>query len=144
MLEFFRRYQRAFFIVITAVIIISFSFFGTFQTFSNKEQEDKVVFTALDGTKVRRSEVSDMINFLTSDAHEYIFSSSGTGNALNDGVIANDILAAGLAPIIADPYLTEISQELQPRLEREKRYKPYAHPRAPFLTAEQIWAYYAP
>ena len=73
MLEFFRRYQRAFFIVITVVIVISFSFFGTFQTFSGSEQDDSVAFTALDGSKVRRSEVSDMVTFLTTDSHDFLF-----------------------------------------------------------------------
>ncbi len=144
MLEFFRRYQRAFFIVITVVIVISFSFFGTFQAFSGKEQDDSVVFTAVDGSKVRRTEVSDMVNFLTSDSHDFLFSGAMAGNALNDGVIASDVLESGLAIAIGDPFMMEIGSEQQSRLDRERRYKPYSHPRAPFLTAEQIWAYYAP
>ncbi|MCE5293239.1 MAG: hypothetical protein LLF94_01325 [Chlamydiales bacterium] len=143
MLDFFRRYQRGLFIVITVVIVISFSFFGTFQAFAGKEQDDRVAFTALDGSKVRRSEVTDMVAFLTSDSHDYLFS-GGAGNALNDGVLAGDILESGLAQVIGVPYLAEMAPELQTRLDREKRYKPYTHPRAPFLTSEQIWTYYAP
>ncbi len=144
MLEFFRRYQRGFFIVITVVIVISFSFFGTFQTIPGKEQDDRVAFTALDGSKVRKSEIADMVAFLAADSHEYIFSGGSSGNALNDGVVSTDILESGLAPVIAAPYLAEIGHEQQARLERERRYKPYKHPRAPFLTSEQIWTYYAP
>lgn len=144
MLEFLRRYQRSLFIVITVVIIASFSFFGTFQTFSSREQEDKVAFTAIDGSKIRRSELSDMITFLASDSHDFLFSPSGAGNALNDGVIPTDFLESGLASVIATPYIAEIGEEEQPKLERERRYSPYVHPKAPFLTAEQIWAYYAP
>lgn len=142
MLEFFRRYQRGLFIVITVVIVISFSFFGTFQTFADKEQEDKVAFTALDGTKIRTSEVADMVAFLSSDSHDYLM--YGSGNPLNDGALASDILESGLAQVVAAPYLTELGQELKSRHEREKRYKTYAHPKAPFLTSEQIWTYYAP
>src|ERR1019366_8989292 len=111
MLEFFRRYQRGFFIVITVVIVISFSFFGTFQTFDSKQQDDRVAFTALDGSKVRRSDIADMVAFLTADSHDYLFSGGGSGNALNDGVLAGDILESGLAQIIAAPYLIEIGQE---------------------------------
>ncbi len=144
MLEFFRRYQRGFFIVITVMIVISFAFFGTFQTFANKEQEDTVSFTAIDGSKVYRSEVADLVAFLSSDSHDFIFSGSSAGNPLNDGVLANDILESGLAQVIAAPYLTEIGQEQQVKLDREKRYKAYTHPKAPFLTSEQIWTYYAP
>src|SRR5689334_16655601 len=110
MLEFFRRYQRGLFIVITVVIVISFSFFGTFQTFNGKEQEDKVAFTALDGTKVRSSEVADMVAFLSSDSHDYLM--YGSGNPLNDGALASDILESGLAQVVASPYLTEIGQDL--------------------------------
>jgi len=144
MLQFFRRYQRAVFVVITFVIVISFSFFGTFQTFSGKDQDDKVAFTAIDGTKVRRSELNDMVNFLAADSHDYLYSASSGGNALNDGVVFNDILDSGLFQVITTPYLVQIGEEQQVRLEREKRYNPYAHPKAPFLTAEQVWAYYAP
>ncbi|MBS0635237.1 MAG: hypothetical protein JSR37_07220 [Verrucomicrobia bacterium] len=144
MLEFFRRYQRGFFIVITVVIVISFSFFGTFQTFADRDRDDKVAFVALDGSKVRSSELHDMVAFLTGDSHDYLFSGGGSGNALNDGVLAADILESGLAQVIATPYLPEIGEEQQARLDREKRYKPYVHPKAPFLTSEQIWTYYAP
>ncbi len=35
MLAFFRKYQRYFFLVITIVIVISFSFFGTYSTLMN-------------------------------------------------------------------------------------------------------------
>ncbi len=144
MLEFFRRYQRGFFIVITVVIVISFSFFGTFQTFNQREHEDKVAFTALDGTKVYRSEVADMVAFLSTDSRDFLYSGSMSGNALNDGTLATDILGSGLAQQIAMPYLNEFGQELKTRHDRERRYKPYVHPRAPFLSSEQIWTYYAP
>src|SRR5574338_404057 len=137
MFEFFRRYQRAFFIVITSVIVISFSFFGTYQAFQGGQAEDKVAFTAVDGTKVLSSELNDMITFLSRDSGSY-------GNGLNDGVVVTDLLQTGLGEVIAAKYMQEIGQELQPKLEREKRYTGYKHPRAPFLTADQIWSYYAP
>lgn len=144
MLEFFRRYQRGFFIVITVVIVISFSFFGTFQTFNQPEHQDKLAFTALDGTKVYRSEVADMVAFLTTDSRDFLYSGGMGGNALNDGTLATDMLGSGLAQQVATPYLNELGQELKTRHDRERRYKPYTHPRAPFLTSEQIWTYYAP
>ncbi|MBS0656311.1 MAG: hypothetical protein JSR46_11085 [Verrucomicrobia bacterium] len=145
MLEFFRRYQRAFFVVITVVIVISFSFFGTFQTFVGRDHEDKVVSTAVDGSKILRSELNDMANFLSTDLHDLLFSGvAWSGNSLNDGVIANDIFESGIAQTLAAPNLVRCSKEQQLRLDREKRYSPYVHPGASFLSAEQIWSYYAP
>jgi GcvH upstream region-like protein len=145
MLEFFRRYQRGFFIAVTVVIVISFSFFGTFNAFMSTGPEDKAVFTALDGAKVYRSELNDMVTILSSDAHDQLFLNVlWGGNSLNDGVIPKDFIETGLAQVVAAPYLKELSEELQIRLEKEKRYTPYANPKVPFISAEQIWAYFAP
>jgi len=145
MLEFFRRYQKFFFLVITIVIVISFSFFGTFQAMQGRHVEDKVAFTAIDGSKIYTSELNDMVAFLSRDASDiYVSLNPFAANALNDGVIAEDILQTGLGQVIAKQYLEQIGDELQPKLEREKRYVSYRHPKAPFLSAEQVWAYYAP
>lgn len=145
MLEFFRRYQKAFFIVITVVIVVSFSFFGTFQAIHGRDVEDSVAFTAIDGSKVLSSEVNDLIAFLTQDSSDALISGRPVAaNGLNDGVIANDFIQTGLAQVIAASYLQEIAQEEQVKLQREKRYRPYEHPKAPFLSAKQIWTYYAP
>ena len=43
MFAFFRRYQRFFFVVITAVVVVSFSFFGTYSNFASAK-EDKSKF----------------------------------------------------------------------------------------------------
>lgn len=145
MLDFFRRYQKGFFIVITIVIIISFSFFGTFQAVHGRDVEDKPAFTAIDGKAVLSSELNDMITFLSQDSYDTAHSSNFfAGNALNDGVIYQDILQTGLADVIAQAYIDEIGQDVQSKLEREKRYKAYQHPKAPFISANQIWSYYAP
>ena len=145
MLEFFRRYQRLFFIVITSVVVISFSFFGTYQTFRSSPNEDKVAFTAVDGSKVLSSEFHDMIAFLSQDSVDTLNAAHAfAGNAFNDGVVASDILETGLGEIIARDYMPEIGHELEPKLERERRYTSYKHPKVPFLSAEAIWSYYAP
>jgi hypothetical protein len=56
MLEFFRKYQRYFFILITIVIVISFSFFGTYSTLSNGSFREQIAFTTVDGTDITRHE----------------------------------------------------------------------------------------
>lgn len=145
MLEFFRRYQKAFYIVITVVIVISFSFFGTFQAMHGRDVADPVAFTAIDGSKVMASELNDMIAFLSQDNLDALFSGRPiASNGLNDGVIAHDFIDTGLAQVIAASYIQEIEDELQPKRQREKRYRPYEHPKAPFVSAKQVWNYYAP
>ena len=50
MLNFFRKYQRIFFMVVAVITIASFSFFGTFGTFdSQNEVPDKVLGKSVDG-----------------------------------------------------------------------------------------------
>lgn len=128
--------------MITAVIIISFTFFGTYGTFTSGEKADTVAFIAVDGSKVNRSELNCLMYLLASDSvdiqHRY------AGNPFNDGFIAKDILETGLAEVIVAPYLPAMKNELATRLEKEKRFTPYANPNAGFLSAEQTWTYFAP
>lgn len=145
MLAFFRRYERIFFVVITALVIFSFSFFGTFQAASTKQAPDPVVFRAVDGSPIHATELRDMIAFLNADAHTFLFwNMPWGGNSLNNGVIAHDIIDTGLVSVLLPPYLNTMKEELQLRLEREKRYVPYTNPHASFICAERVWAYFAP
>lgn len=145
MLELFRRYQKFLYLVITVVIVLSFSLFGTYNTFATKETKDTVAFTAADGSKVYRSELNDLISLISSGQRELIFGiEPERGNGFNDGVISKNILESGIGEVIVAPYLKKMSEEFRTRLEKEKSYTPYIHPRAPFISAEQIWAYFAP
>jgi hypothetical protein len=89
MLDFFRKYQRYFFIVIAVVIVISFSFFGTFQTLNQPGKiEDKVIGKTIDGSKMMKSDVDRMIRFLASDRNDTALAEKGVmPNFFNNGVI---------------------------------------------------------
>lgn len=145
MFHFFRRYERAFFIVITAMIVISFSFFGTFNAFTSKPVTDSVAFTAVDGSKVMQSEFTDMMTFLGSDLQDQLYSPSQMrGNGLNDGILRKDILETGIGSIIL-PTLIESDRDFwQTKFEREKRFEPYVHPDAQFVSTVHVWTYFAP
>lgn len=145
MLEFFRKYQRYFFIVISIVVIISFSFFGTYSTLSQDHLREQVAFKAIDGSEVKRSELDAMVYFISTDSQDkLIFGGVWGPNFLNDGVINKDFLETGLAQILASQYSDEVNQDLQNRLEKEKRFTSYRHPQASFLTADNVWNYLAP
>jgi GcvH upstream region-like protein len=144
MFTFFRRYQRAIYFVITAVIILSFSFFGTYSAFTSGKGEDPVVFRTEDGTRMTRSEFNDYIHFLSMDSLALGEGGSVPSNPLNDGVLANDIIATGIGNVLAVRFSQEFQGDWMAKFGRERLFQPYHHPQAPFLSAMQVWSYFAP
>jgi len=146
MLEFFRKHQRYFFLIITVVIVISFSFFGTYGAMmSDRGGHEEVVFTAVDGTPIMRSELDEMTLFISTDSGDkLLFGGIWGPNFLNDGVIRRDILSTGFAEQIITAYPDLISEELLLRFAKEKHFVPYTHPQAQFLSIENAWSYFIP
>lgn len=122
MLEFFRRYQRYFYLVITIVTIISFSFFGTYSTLnSSNAWREQIAFTAINGKEVTRYDVDEMAIFLATDSEDkLLFGGMWGPNFLNDGVIRKDFLETGLAQELIAYYQGDLEEELQKKLEKEK------------------------
>jgi|GEM_PF-2465571 len=136
MLEFFRRYQKFFFAVIAVVIIISFSFFGTYSAFVKSERKDFPAFHTIDGNTVHQSAFQDVINILSSEMRkDQGFSSSFFSEAL---------LKTKVADVVLGPFLNELEEENRDRFLKEKHFVSYEHPHIPYLSAEQIWTYFAP
>ncbi|MCE5316360.1 MAG: SurA N-terminal domain-containing protein [Parachlamydia sp.] len=145
MLEFIRKYQRYFYLVITCVIIVSFSFFGTYSTLGGDNYREQIAFTAVDGKPVTRGELEQLVTFIGTDSDDKLLLGGMWGpNFLNDGVIRKDILGTGMAQQLIAQYPNEVSQDFDKRLEKEKRYKPYVHPQARFIGVETAWTYLAP
>lgn len=145
MLHFLRKHQKYFFFVITVVVIMSFSFFGTYDTLSGNAIHEQIAFTTIEGTKVTRADLDAMVNFITTDNDDKrLFGGAWGPNFLNDGVIRKDILETGLAEILVAAYPNLVASDLESRLEKEKRYSLYAHPQAPFLSTEAAWEFFAP
>ncbi len=146
MLNFFRKYQKIFFLMITLMTICSFIFFGTYQAFApTRSASDEVAFHTLDGKAVRRSSLSQLSYFLSQEPLPPLPSMRGTlGNFLNDGVLTKDFFEGGLAQALFQFYSVPIGNELQDKLPREKSYVPYTHPYAKFLSASTVWGLFAP
>ncbi len=145
MLAIFRKYQRILYIIITVVIVISFSFFGTYGTVQDRQPVDHTAFVAVDGSEVLRSELESMTLFLGTDNEDKLLLGGQWGpNFLNDGVIKKDFFETGMAGILVEPFLKEIGTELQTRHNREKHYSPYQHPQASFISAQNAWNMVAP
>lgn len=146
MLHFFRKYQRFFFLIITVVVIFSFTFFGTYSAFvnSSEKKSDKVIGSYIDGSKMLESDVKMLSYFISSDAEGNLSSSHGMPNLLNDSVIRKDILETGIGALLAKEYFEVINAKLGPSFERMKRFVPYQHPNAPQISARAIWDRFAP
>lgn len=130
MMQFLRKHQRVLFIIITAVTIASFLFFGTFS--GNRGEDfvpDKEVGKAVDGSSIMQRDVLAMTRFLS---------------LANPEVIQKDLIGTGLASILVEKYFESIGPEFQTRLDQLKRYKPYVHPQAPALSAEEVWKRFIP
>ena len=144
-LPFFRKYQRYIFLVVTVVIVISFSFFGTYSTITREKVVDPLAFTAVNGSPIYRSEQERVVRFISSDAEDQLHSGKVWGaNFLNDGVIEKDLLETGLAEMLVRAYWPELKADFETRREREQRFAPYVHPEFKFLTAEAAWENFAP
>lgn len=145
MLQFFRKYQKFFFIITTVVIVISFSFFGTYSTIDSSRRSDSVSFTAVDGSSIYQSEVDAMIRFLSSDIDDKrIYRGAWGPNFLNDGVIVREVLETGIGALLIEQFGDQLADDLERRHAKEKLFQPYVHPKAPFVSAENAWGYFAP
>jgi GcvH upstream region-like protein len=129
MMNFLRKHQKKLFIVVTVMIIASFTFFGTSVTLASRDIPDKKVAAALDGSPIMERELHAMVRFLTMGSNE---------------MLKNDLMSTGLTTLLAERYFDEFKDEFEERLEKTKHFTPYAHPQAPFLSAHQVWNAYAP
>ncbi|MDF2550072.1 MAG: hypothetical protein K0S07_1139 [Chlamydiales bacterium] len=142
MLDLFRKYQKILFIIISLMVIVSFSFFGTYGSIESNKAHNEVAFTAVDGQKIRQSELDDLVKFIATDLEDRRI--NPVGNFFNDGVIVNDFLKTGLFNAIIEPYLSQLAVDLEPKRAREKKSVLYVHPQAPFISQENVWNYFAP
>lgn len=142
MFQFFRRHQRAIFLVVTTIIILSFSFFGTYSAVVSTKGADPVVFTTLHGKKIRKSECVAYQLFLSQGG---IQSLEQRMNFFNDGFLEKDILSTGVGEAIFAKWQDKgLAEYLIQKKSFEKSYHLYQHPQAPFLSTEYVWSYFAP
>ncbi|GEM_PF-1470444 len=145
MLHFFRKYQRFFFLIVTIVIVISFSFFGVMNTMMNTPTVDPDTVSLIDGRKVKRSELEAMALFLGTDAKDKQNWGGAWGpNFLNDGMVQNEFLRTGLILEVAAAFPHLFEKDLNTRASKERRFTLYRHPKADFISVESAWGYLAP
>lgn len=147
MLALFRKYQKGLFIVVSIVVLASFSFFGVQKAGFENEivEKDGDVGMAIDGSMLRLKDINRMKRFIQSDAHDTQMLMAGEmPNMLNDGVIRTDFIESGLARHLLLSYKDEVENGLKTQLVKQKRFRPYAHKEAPFISVRGLWKQIAP
>lgn len=141
MLQFFRKHQKFFFIIVTFFIVISFSFFGTSGTFSQRdEMPDREIGQLVDGSVLKEQKLNSFMRLLEHGIEE----GSRSTNLLNDSVVHKDLMLSGLGEILAEHLFEELGPELREKWQRVKNYSPYVHPYASHISAKAVWGQMAP
>ena len=145
MLAFFRKYQKILFVLITVVIVITFSFFGTYKAVEGVSADKSIAFVATNGEKISQGTLKDLVKFVSSDVYDRSFSQQNWGvNGLNDGVVPKDFIDTGLAEMLIKEYKDEIFKDWEAKEIKERSYKTYEHPAAPFISTSNIWSIFVP
>ncbi|NGX41290.1 MAG: hypothetical protein KR126chlam4_01129, partial [Candidatus Anoxychlamydiales bacterium] len=145
-LRFFRKYQKIFFIFIAFVIIVTFSFFGTQGVLERVNKvKDKDVAVAIDGSKIKLSEIQKMSIFLATDSQDISYSSKNhlRPNLFNNGFM-KDFFRSDLSKVFFEKYFNELKPSFENKFDKVKRYSPFVHLYDPSISARSIYERYAP
>ncbi|NGX34755.1 MAG: hypothetical protein K1060chlam1_01109 [Candidatus Anoxychlamydiales bacterium] len=146
MLRFFRKYQKIFFVIIAFVIIVTFSFFGTQGLLEKSNRvKDKDIAIALDGSKIKLSEIQAMSIFLATDAQDLSYSSKShlRPNLFNSGIL-KDFFRSGLSKVFFEKYFDQLQPSFEKKFDKIKKYSPFVHLHDSSITARSIYEMYAP
>lgn len=141
MISFFRTHQKIFFIIITAIIIITFSFFGTHSAIegtAKRHVKDKVVSKTVSGKEIMLSDLESLSYFLLRE--EEI---SARLN-LQSSVLQKDFLENKVIIPLVKNYLDKFALDFQQKMEKIKKFTPYVHPQVDFISAKTAWKQFAP
>ena len=141
MLEFFRKYQKVFFIFVTIIIGISFSVMGV-NTQMVESTPDKQIGKTINGKPIHSKELWVLSQLLSHSLFDT--DRSNWPHLLNDGVIEKNFLETGLAIMLAEQYFSYLEPELKKKEQIIALFKPYIHPYDAQLSCKAIWKNYSP
>lgn len=141
MLNFFRKYQKGFFIVVTFFIAVSFCFFGTYGAFSGDDKvPDREIGHLVDGSVLKEQRLQSLVRLLQNGAEE----GGQYTNLLSDSMVHKELILSGLGQILAEHHFDEFKDELAARWKRAKNYTPYVHPYNRAISAKNLWSQFCP
>ena len=146
MLRFFRKHQRFFFIIIAFFIIVTFAFFGTNTSLREvKKVKDKQIAVALDGSKIKLSDIDVLSYFIATDSSDTSVSQNSLRpNLFNDGVLRNDFIQSGLAKALFEKYFDKLKPSLKRQFTKVQSFTPYSHFYNSDISAKSVWENFNP
>lgn len=146
MLQFLRKHQKIFFIFITAAVIVSFCFFGTYGSMAQQQAApDTEVGRGVTGKPIMSQELAALTRLIEHSSYDRIAQEKGgLPNFLNDGVVEKDFFSTGLGLMLAREYFSELKGDFDERLKKIHAYRPYVHPSASYVSAENVWSRFSP
>lgn len=141
MLGFFRKHQKFIFTVVGSVVVITFVFFGTFQTLlQGRQAPPQKIGKLVDGSHLTERDLYSLTQLIKGGVEE----GGRSPNLLSNSFLHKEILLGGIGEVVATAFFEEIQSELQEKWERARSFSPYVHPYAPFISAEALWGRFAP
>ncbi len=146
MLQFLRKHQKIFFIFITAAVIVSFCFFGTYGSMAQQQAApDTEVGRGVTGKPIMAQELAALTRLIEHSSYERMTQEKGgLPNFLNDGVVEKDFFSTGLGLMLAREYFSELKADFDERVKKIHTYRSYVHPSASYISAESVWSRFSP
>ncbi len=141
MLNFFRKYQRHFFLFIACIIGISFLFFGTHQvTFTRKQVDDRSLGLAIDRSSMKKQTIDEIVRFIGSDQNDrQLLEKRVMPNFFNDGVVRKDFLLNGIGVMLADRYFDALKEDFGKKAKKHKECVTHLTSNSPLITVQKLW-----
>jgi len=139
MIKFLRKHQRIFFIIITVVIVITFSFFGTYSvTQRDKGPKDRNLTTSINGTTIKFLETQKLSLMLANNYY------SGLTNLFNKNILSEDFIDTGIAKVLVKNYFNVVKPYLESHFDRIKKTNLFTHAQYKNISVENVWQQYCP
>lgn len=144
MLGLFKRYQKFIFIITAFFVCISVVFLGLLPR-NLTTLKDEVVYKTKNGRKVKRTQMDGLkALLLTSNGEMLIYGNHLGMQFFSEDLFSKYLVQTNLIQYIAEKKQDELLADWEKQMKFEKNFKPYVHPQASFLGADEIWARHAP
>lgn len=144
MLGIFKKYQKFIFAITAIFVCSSILLFGLFPK-NTSVVKDPVLFKTNSGRKIKQSLFNGLKSvLLTNNGEDLLYGQTLGMQFFSENVFARNLVETHLLSLIAHKKASELSETWKQQLEREKQFKTYTHPEAPYLNAENVWAKHAP
>lgn len=134
MLQFFRKYQMAVFIVTASCVVLSFLSYGVGTVFKTTSEKIPAVGVLSNGEEVFPKTLYALTQILQANGE----------HPISDGWLEREWLFQGPLETLLLERKDLVAAEVRKQLSQIVQYTPYQHPNFSFLGVKDMWRFYAP